>query len=581
EILETSTALWVSPGNQRIAYLRFNDSRTGRYEMQWFGSPEAAYPQRRSVYYPKAGSVGAPISNVTVHVFDVKTTRTAQLARPGPVPEEHYIGAVRWLDADRLLLAWLDRSQTEGCLTVCRLPEATCSLIYNEHRPTGWVELMKQTNSQPLVDPTGNRIFIVLHNSGFRRLAHLRTDSFKVLQWITPAAYDVSDIVHFDRHAGTCTSCHAENRLTHAMLPKCTFTGLLSVAAAASRRSPVPQVSGATTFHSRSFNHSRIPVPSSDQQSPVANCMTCEPLLHPFNVTCDYSLASFSHSGEHFLHECLGPEPFQYFLRHNDYSSNAGTKRLVEAASVNQANSSAGIQAAAAAQTDNRQGACADPLEVNAKLLVPAQLNESHITKYPLLLKVYGGPTAQMVTRRFELGWQHYMGSALHFITASVDGRGTGNRGSDFLFAIKSSFAGVELQDQMDALKALRSLQYVNSSAVALFGWSYGGFLALHMLGHPFNANNSYCSCAVAVASVTDFSYYNSGYTERYLGIKSDKSAEAYRRTNVTQLAANFWNKDLFLVHGTADDNVHYQNTAQLVKALVLENIDFEFMVRG
>uniref|UniRef100_A0A1I8F2I6 Peptidase_S9 domain-containing protein n=1 Tax=Macrostomum lignano TaxID=282301 RepID=A0A1I8F2I6_9PLAT len=66
---------------------------------------------------------------------------------------------------------------------------------------------------------------------------------------------------------------------------------------------------------------------------------------------------------------------------------------------------------------------------------------------------------------------------------------------------------------------------------------------------------------------------------ERYLGIKSDKSAEAYRRTNVTQLAANFWNKDLFLVHGTADDNVHYQNTAQLVKALVLENIDFEFMV--
>uniref|UniRef100_A0A1I8IDT5 Peptidase_S9 domain-containing protein n=1 Tax=Macrostomum lignano TaxID=282301 RepID=A0A1I8IDT5_9PLAT len=69
-----------------------------------------------------------------------------------------------------------------------------------------------------------------------------------------------------------------------------------------------------------------------------------------------------------------------------------------------------------------------------------------------------------------------------------------------------------------------------------------------------------------------------SGYTERYLGIKSDKSAEAYRRTNVTQLAANFWNKDLFLVHGTADDNVHYQNTAQLVKALVLENIDFEFM---
>uniref|UniRef100_A0A1I8I6V2 DPPIV_N domain-containing protein n=1 Tax=Macrostomum lignano TaxID=282301 RepID=A0A1I8I6V2_9PLAT len=361
EILETSTALWVSPGNQRIAYLRFNDSRTGRYEMQWFGSPEAAYPQRRSVYYPKAGSVGAPISNVTVHVFDVKTTRTAQLARPGPVPEEHYIGAVRWLDADRLLLAWLDRSQTEGCLTVCRLPEATCSLIYNEHRPTGWVELMKQTNSQPLVDPTGNRIFIVLHNSGFRRLAHLRTDSFKVLQWITPAAYDVSDIVHFDpsrRHL-YFLSCREQTDSCDA-----------------------------TKMHVH-----RIPVPSSDQQSPVANCMTCEPLLHPFNVTCDYSLASFSHSGEHFLHECLGPEPFQYFLRHNDYSSGYPVQATLERNDLlKQRLSTRRIPRPVFKRlllrnrtTDKER---ADPLEVNAKLLVPAQLNESHITKYPLLLKV-------------------------------------------------------------------------------------------------------------------------------------------------------------------------------------------------
>uniref|UniRef100_A0A1I8HJJ2 Peptidase_S9 domain-containing protein n=1 Tax=Macrostomum lignano TaxID=282301 RepID=A0A1I8HJJ2_9PLAT len=182
-----------------------------------------------------------------------------------------------------------------------------------------------------------------------------------------------------------------------------------------------------------------------------------------------------------------------------------------------------------------------------------------------------------MVTRKFEFGWQHYLASSLYIMSASIDGRGTGNRGSDFLFSIKNNFANVELEDQMDSLASLRELQYVNKSCIAVFGWSYGGFMALHMMGHESNANNSYFSTAVAVAPVTDFYYYNTGYTERYLGVKSDETSENYKRTNVSRLAPNFWNKDLLLAHGTGDDNVHYQNSAQFVKVLVEQKVNFEF----
>ncbi|PAA76838.1 hypothetical protein BOX15_Mlig002127g4 [Macrostomum lignano] len=545
EILESSDAFWVSPGDERIAYLVFNDSAVQAYRMPWYGSPTNMYIQQRGVPYPKAGS-RTPLTEVSLRVYDIASRRTIELSKPMAVPQEHYVTLVRWFNSTHLIVGWVNRNQDRGFLGVCDLgtasATATCRLFFRHIQRNGWMDFNKQKASEPLMDPASERLFIVLHNSGYRRIAALRLGGSNQVSWVSPASYDVADILHHDAAA------------QHLHFLSC--------------RGATDDVQDATMMHLH-----RI---AAVEGSSPAYCITC-PLKN-----CLYNRASYSISSAYFLLECLGPDPYTYAVFKNSYPGGYKAVMSVETndefkAGLVGKNMPRIVFRKIKLREKTTKMSRADPLEVNAKLVLPYQLNESHISQYPLVLKVYGGPFSQMVTRKFEFGWQHYLASSLYIMSASIDGRGTGNRGSDFLFSIKNNFANVELEDQMDSLASLRELQYVNKSCIAVFGWSYGGFMALHMMGHESNANNSYFSTAVAVAPVTDFYYYNTGYTERYLGVKSDETSENYKRTNVSRLAPNFWNKDLLLAHGTGDDNVHYQNSAQFVKVLVEQKVNFEF----
>ncbi len=206
---------------------------------------------------------------------------------------------------------------------------------------------------------------------------------------------------------------------------------------------------------------------------------------------------------------------------------------------------------------------------LNGWMLKPANFDASK--KYPVLFCNYGGPGSQQVANRFGAAsmWHQMLGQN-GFIVVSVDNTGTGYRGEEFKKKTYLQLGKLEIEDQIDAAKYLGSLSYIDKNRIGHWGWSYGGFmssLALTKGADVFKAG-------VAVAPVTSWRYYDNIYTERYMRTPAE-NAKGYDDNSPINFTNNIKGNYL-LIHGTADDNVHFQNSVQMVKALVKSNIDFE-----
>ncbi|VDK41360.1 unnamed protein product [Taenia asiatica] len=304
-----------------------------------------------------------------------------------------------------------------------------------------------------------------------------------------------------------------------------------------------------------------------------AKCLTCG------DPNCLFNSAKVSKDGSNIILECLGPSPPSVYLkRFVRNATNLGSLEHVAVVSNNtKLKEVVAVKAMPVTKFENvtiHKGTTAE-VTLNVKFVQPPELVETHITQYPVLLETYGGPISQTVTTKFVADWQSYLVTQFKFVVVSIDGRGTGNRGKRFESAIYKKFGVVEVQDQMDGLRqVLKTHKYLNRSKVCAFGWSYGGFSVANILGHP---DNDFILCGVAVAPVTDFRLYDAAYTEKFLGPYSENS-HAYERTQVTQLARNFKNKDFLIIHGMADDNVNLIHSALLVKELVRHGVEFDMM---
>ncbi|KAG7227530.1 hypothetical protein INR49_005345 [Caranx melampygus] len=191
--------------------------------------------------------------------------------------------------------------------------------------------------------------------------------------------------------------------------------------------------------------------------------------------------------------------------------------------------------------------------------------------KYPLLIDVYAGPCSQRVDYRFKLNWGTYLSSSHGIIFASFDGRGSGYQGDAIMHAIYRRLGTFEVEDQLTAVRKFIDMGFIDKDRIAIWGWSYGGYVTSMALG----AGTGLFKCGVAVAPVAKWEYYDAVYTERYMG-KPTENTDAYTNSTVTGRVKNFKTVDYLLVHGTADDNVHFQQAAQISKALVDEQVDFE-----
>jgi dipeptidyl-peptidase 4 len=211
-------------------------------------------------------------------------------------------------------------------------------------------------------------------------------------------------------------------------------------------------------------------------------------------------------------------------------------------------------------------------VKLNGLMLKPADFDSTR--KYPILFYVYGGPGSQTVLDSWggsRYLW-HTMLTQQGYIVASVDNRGTGARGHDWRHVIYGRLGVVETADQAAAARAIGRWSYVDSTRIGIWGWSYGGFMSLNALfQHP-----EVYRTGVAVAPVTHWSFYDNIYTERYNGLPSTNKAGYDAGSPLSYVDSLRGN--LLVVHGSGDDNVHYQNTESLVNSLVKANKQFTMM---
>ena len=211
--------------------------------------------------------------------------------------------------------------------------------------------------------------------------------------------------------------------------------------------------------------------------------------------------------------------------------------------------------------------------DLNAWIIKPKDFDATK--KYPVFMYQYSGPGSQQVNNDWNGSDDYWFMSLtqMGYIVACVDGRGTGFKGANFKKCTQLQLGKYEVEDQIDAAKVIGNYEYVDKTRIGIFGWSYGGFMSSNCL---FKGADVF-KMAIAVAPVTNWRFYDSIYTERYMQTPQE-NASGYDDNS----PINFVDKlkgNLLLIHGTADDNVHVQNSMQMIEALVQANKQFDWAI--
>lgn len=216
-------------------------------------------------------------------------------------------------------------------------------------------------------------------------------------------------------------------------------------------------------------------------------------------------------------------------------------------------------------------------IELNGWMMKPANFNPSK--KYPVIMHQYSGPGSQEVLDKWNIGarrdggmFEGYLADQ-GYITVCVDGRGTGGRGSDFEKCTYLNLGIKESKDQVEAAKYLGTLPYVDKNRIGIWGWSYGGYNTLMSMSE----GTPVFKAGVAVAAPTDWRFYDSVYTERFMRTPKE-NMEGYETSSAINRASKLQG-ELLLIHGTADDNVHLRNNTEYSEALVQADKQFDMQI--
>jgi dipeptidyl-peptidase-4 len=207
---------------------------------------------------------------------------------------------------------------------------------------------------------------------------------------------------------------------------------------------------------------------------------------------------------------------------------------------------------------------------MNMYTLLPPNFDSTR--KYPVLMYVYGGPGSQTVLNRWSGGnffWYHMLAQK-GYIIVSIDGRGTGFKGEKFKKCTYLNLGKYEIEDQIFAARKLASLPYVDASRMGIWGWSFGGYMA----GLGISKGNDVFKAAISVAPVTNWRYYDNIYTERFMRTPQENGKnydDNSPMNHVDKIKGNY-----LIIHGTADDNVHFQNAVEMVDKMIQKGVKFD-----
>ncbi|CAH1789952.1 unnamed protein product [Owenia fusiformis] len=547
EVLSASKAHWWSPDSSKLAFAMFNDTNVKTYSMPWYGTDTGSYGSRRDVYgmtidikYPKAGDTTVE-NNPTFQLYVNSGGNNVKLKPPQDfVDGQYYFTTIVWKDNNHLLVNWLNRAQNHSIITLCSASQGNCILNLDLKADgtdgTGWIDIYEA----PVFLPSGTHYFMRLPQregvSGFwRHIAKIETT--------LPSNSSSDEMTGVSTHKDFITM--GEEVVTSILAYNDNLKELYYISTGGDSRKR----------HLYSVN----------TETKAKHCMSCN-----ISNDCLYVTASFSHSAKHYVLGCLGPGIPFYHLKSTESDS---IEVVEDNEDVKESLSKKALPKLEYHEID------VGGYKTWIQVYLPKKLKKDEIIKYPLLVNVYGGPNSQKVNYLYRIDWSTYLTSSLGYIYASIDGRGSGYKGDKFLHEIYRQLGTKEIEDQLTGGAFLKELHYVDEARTAIWGWSYGGFVTTHVLG----AADPVFKCGIAVAPVTDWSYYDTIYTERYMQRPFHTDGgnyKGYDESKVMAKAENFQNNSLLLIHGTADDNVHFQNSAQLMKALTHHGVMYSTQLR-
>ncbi|KAL1786315.1 dipeptidyl peptidase 4 [Sigmodon hispidus] len=528
EIFGAYSALWWSPNSTFIAYAQFNDTGVPHIEYSFYSDESLQYPRTVWIPYPKAGAVNPTVKFFIVNIDSLSSTTGAvpmEVTAPESVATgDHYLCDVAWVTEERISLQWLRRIQNYSVMAICDYDNSNltwkCPLAQQhvEMSTTGWVGRFRP--AEPHFTSDGNSFYkITSDKDGYRHICHFSKDKTDCT-FITKGAWEVTGI-----EALTSDYLYYISNENKGM------------------------PGGRNLYKIQLTDHTNV------------KCLSCD--LDP--ERCQYYSVSFSKGAKYYQLRCYGPGLPLYTLHR---SSDHKELRVLE-------DNSALDKMLQKIQMPSKR---LDFIVLNKtrfwyQMILPPHFDESK--KYPLLLDVYAGPCSQKADAIFRLNWATYLASTENVIVASFDGRGSGYQGDKIMHAINRRLGTFEVEDQIEAVRQFLKMGFVDSKRVAIWGWSYGGYVTSMVLG----SGSGVFKCGIAVAPVSRWEYYDSVYTERYMGLPTpEDNLDHYRNSTVMSRAENFKQVEYLLIHGTADDNVHFQQSAQITKALVDAGVDFQAM---
>ncbi|XP_028819070.1 inactive dipeptidyl peptidase 10 isoform X1 [Denticeps clupeoides] len=519
EILQSHLTHWWSPDGERLAFLVINDSIVPKMDLPAFTG--ATYPKGKQYPYPKAGQPNPVVKLFVVNLYG--PTHTLELTPPDNLKnKEHYVVMVKWVSKTKAAVRWMNRPQNVSILTVCDTTTGACSKRHEE-TAEAWIS---HQNQRPVFSKDGSKFFLTVpvkqggrgefHHIGMFT-THVQSEENEV-RLLTSGSWEVTEILAYDERKQNVYFLSTEYSTRGRQLFSRSTVDLL------------PQ-----------------------------RCLTCE----LSKAHCTFFSAEFSSNHQNVILSCKGPGAptvVVHTLNTTDYvvlENNSQLKAILRYKLI---------------QRTEHTSIKTDRFELPLKIYYPPDFSESK--HYGLLLMVDGAPGSQAVSDRFHLDWDSVLVSSDNVIIVRLDGRGSGFRGQRILQEIHRRLGTVEVQDQIAALEYMLELPFIDRTRIGVFGQGYGGYITLMML----QSTGSLFKCAVSMSPVTDFRLYASAFSERYLGMPL-RDGSQYQFSSVLRNVQGFRDQTLMLVHGTADANIHFQHTAELIKSLVKVGANYTMQI--
>ena len=528
EVFGGNSATWWAEDGKYLAFLRTNESEVPEYPIQYFVSRpsgvqplpgEENYPEVRQIKYPKAG---APNPTVDLLFYDVGKGDVFEVKVAGAFePDNLLITEVIWAGSTgKALIRETNRESDVLRMVLVDVVTRTGKTVRNQDVQKldgGWFEVSQDTRYIP-ADPTNGRpqdgyIDTVIHEN-YDHLGYFTPLDNPVPIMLTSGDWEV---------VAAPSAVDLKKNLVYFVSTK---------------ESPIQR-----QVYSVNLNGTDL--------QPLTNS----------SAEAYYGVTFSSGAGYAFL-SYDGPNiPWQKVI---STPSNANhyekviedNARLADMAQKHELP----IQIFSTVNVDG--------FDLQVVERRPPHFDENK--KYPVLFYLYGGPGSQTVSKSFTVDFQAYVAANLGYIVVTVDGRGTGWIGRKARTIIRGNIGYYEAYDQIATAKIWAAKKYVDASRLAIWGWSYGGFMTLKVLEQDAGQTFSY---GMAVAPVTDWRFYDSVYTERYMHMPQHNQ-EGYDNSSIHNTTALQQNVRFLLMHGVADDNVHMQNSLTLLDKLDVAGVE-------